>query len=92
VNDKEFFEKNLTLANEFSKYVVEHPEVAAQIPKGAQVVLLLNDDPEFNKKNIALARDQREEDQPVVFVKIEGLIPERASRLINPQLELASQI
>lgn len=92
MTEKDFFEKISVLSSEFSKYVLEHPEMDEQIPDGAQVILLLENDPEFNKRNTALAKSQREVGQPVVFVKIKELAPAPASRIVNPQLELASNI
>ncbi|MBT9132702.1 MAG: hypothetical protein DDT31_00435 [Syntrophomonadaceae bacterium] len=70
------------------KYVLEHPEMDEQIPDGAQVVLLLENDLEFNEHNTVLAKSQREEGQPIVFVKIKELAPAHISRIVNPQLEL----
>lgn len=52
MNDKEFSEKSLTLSFEFSRYILAHPEVEEQIPEGALVVLLLEDDPHFNVPGI----------------------------------------
>jgi hypothetical protein len=85
MNEKEFFEKNLVLATEFDRYVLEHPEVAEQIPLNAQIVLLPEDDPEFCQKNHEVAAAQREPRQPVVYVRIEKLAPQ-ISRLVNPHL------
>ena len=58
---KELVEKNITLSMEFSRYVIEHPKVAEQIPKGAQVVLLPQDDPELCRENLKLAELHREQ-------------------------------
>ena len=85
MNEKEFSEKNLVLTTEFDRYVLEHPEVAEQIPLNAQIVLLPEADPEFCQKNRELATAQREPRQPVVYVRIEKLAPQ-LSRLVNPQL------
>jgi len=92
MTEKEFVEKNLKLSFEFSKYVLEHPEIEDSIPQGAQVVILLENDPEFNERNTMLAKEQHEEGQPVVFVKVKKLAPERFSRLLNLELEMAAAI
>lgn len=92
MTDGDFFEKLSDISSEFSKYVLEHPEIDKQIPDGAQVVLLLENDSEFNERNIALARSQREESQPVVFVTVKKLAPVPASRIINPELRIASSV
>lgn len=92
MTDKEFFDKSLTLSFEFSRYIIAHPEVEEQLPKGALVVLILEDDPEFNKRAIELAQTKREADQPVVVVRVQKLLPPTESRLVNPRLELISNL
>jgi len=89
MTEKEKFEKNVTLSTEFSRYIIEHPEVAEKIPKGALVILLPQDDPKICEENRRQADKYRKKDQPMVFVKIEKLAPPRTSRLVNPVLELA---
>ena len=84
-----FFERNLELSTEFSKYILSHPELEAQIPEGAQVVFQLENDPDLNRWNLEAAKKQKEQGQPVVVVRIKGLRPE-VSRLIEPRLEKAS--
>jgi len=88
----EFFNKSLTLSFEFSRYLIAHPEIEEKIPKGALVVLLIEDDPEFNQKAIELAKAKRETNQPLVTVRVQRLLPPTESRLVNPRLELASNI
>ena len=88
----EFFNKSLTLSFEFSRYPLAHPEIEEKIPKGALVALLLEDDPEFNQKAMELAKAKREPNQPMVIVKVQRLLPPTESRLVNPRLELASNL
>lgn len=90
--DKEFFDKNLTLSFEFSRYVIAHPEIDEEIPKGALVVLLLEDDPDFNKRAMELALAKKEADQPLVTVKVQRLLPPTESRLVNPRVELVPNL
>jgi len=92
MTDKEFSEKSLTLSFEFSRYILAHPEVEEQIPKGALVVLLLEDDTDFNKRAMELAQAKKEENQPVVIVRVQKLLPPTESRLVNPKLELVSNL
>jgi hypothetical protein len=92
MTDKEFFDKTLTLSFEFSRYIIGHPEVEEQIPKGALVVLILEDDPDFNRRAIELAQSKKEENQPVVIVRIQRLLPPTESRLVNPRLEVVSTL
>jgi len=85
MNEQEFFEKNLVLTTEFDRYLLEHPEVAEQIPHNAQIVLLPGDDPELSQTNREIAAAQREPGQPVVYVHIQRLAP-AISRLVNPRI------
>jgi len=78
--------KNAILVTEFDRYVMEHPEFASKIPKNAQIVLQVDDDPEYNEWVKKIAESQREEGQPVVYVQIKGLKPVR-SRLIRPVVQ-----
>lgn len=92
MTDKEFFDKSLTLSFEFSRYIIAHPEMEEQIPKGALVILLLEDDPVFNQRAMELAQTNRETNQPVVIVRVQKLLPPTESRLVNPRMELVSTI
>ena len=85
MTEEEIFEKNLILSTEFDRYVLEHPEFAEKIPLNAQVVLLPEDDEELRKKNLEIAKTQREPGQPVIYVQIEKVAPQM-SRLVNPIL------
>ena len=92
MTDKEFFDKSLTLSFEFSRYAIAHPEIEEEIPKGALVVFLLEDDPDFNKRAMELALAKKETDQPVVIVKVQKLLPPTESRLVNPRVELVPNL
>jgi len=84
--DETFWELQRTLTAEFSKYVLIHPEIEAQIPDGAQVVFNLAGNPEFNAWALKIAKSQLEANQPMIMVKIKELAPVSPSRLINPEL------
>jgi len=85
---EEIMEKNLTLSFEFSLYVAQHPEFAAQFPPNSRVVLLPGDDPELARINQETTEKARQLDdepnRPVVYVKFERLLPAR-SRLARPR-------
>lgn len=89
MTERKLFEKNLELSSEFSKYLLDCPELEKQIPEGAQIVFLVESDPELTRRNQELARDYRKNGQPVVFVRVKGVRPEH-SRLIEPRLEKAA--
>jgi len=92
MTDKEFFDKSLNLSFEFSRYVIAHPEIEEEIPKGALVVLLLDDDPDFNKGAMELALTKKETDQPLVIVRVQKLLPPTESRLVNPRVKLVPNL
>ena len=92
MTDKDFFDKSLTLSFEFSKYIMAHPEIEEQIPKGALAVFILDDEPEYNQRAMELAQSKREPNQPLVIVRIQKLLPPTESRLVNPRLELVANL
>lgn len=80
-------EKNIELSFEFTRYLLDHPELEDRIPKGAQVVLLPEYDEKLKRFNMRTARKQREDGQPVVYVSIKRLALDRASRLVGTKIE-----
>jgi len=89
-NENDYIEKNITLSFEFSKYLFEHPEVEEKIPLNAKIVLLPEYDSDLYEFNKKLAEVQREEGQPLVYVRVKELGPKIYSRLINPVIEIAA--
>ncbi len=85
---KEMFEANLVLSTEFSRYVLEHPEVSERIPKDSLVVILPEYDKKLAEENLKTARARREKNQPMVLVRVKKLAPARKSRLVKPTVEL----
>ena len=92
MNEQEFFEKALTLSNEFSRYVMEHPEIEDSIPLDAQVVFIIENEPEFTQLMKEYARKQHTEGQPVVYIKLKSFPPRRISSITSTSLEVASNI
>ena len=82
----QFFEKNLVYSTEFSKYILDHPEVGSKIPNGATVFFLVDDDPELTQKSLQMAKQQKKKGQPIVLIRVKGLRAE-SSRLIEPHVE-----
>ena len=89
MTEQELFTKNLKLSTEFDLYLLEHPEVAEQIPEDALILLPPEEDPELCKKNLELAQAHREPGQPVVYIRVEKIAPPR-SRLVNPRVEVVA--
>jgi len=86
VDERYFWELQRTLSAEFSKYVLAHPEIDAQIPNNAQIIFQVRGKTDFNKWNEHLTLAQRDPGQPVIRVEIDDLAPPVQSRLINPHL------
>lgn len=86
MTEKEIVTKNLVLSSEFDRYIFEHPDIAENIPLGAQIVFLPENDDELCQINKRLAEEQREGGQAVVFVHIGKMAP-TVSRLIEVKLE-----
>lgn len=72
------------------RYVLEHPEVAKRIHKNAIVVILPEYDQKLAEENLKIARARREENQPMVLVRVKKLASVRMSRLVKPIVELVS--
>jgi hypothetical protein len=66
--------KNLELLKLFTQKVIDSAEFAKQIPKGATVVFLPENDPELAAANRRIAQRVRKDGKKVVLVKME-LVP-----------------
>jgi hypothetical protein len=87
MKESKLIEKNLELSFEFTRYLLAHPEMERKIPKGAQVVLLPDYDEKLKRFNLKNSKRQREEGQPLIYVRIKKLNPERRSRLVGTKIE-----
>jgi hypothetical protein len=67
---------------EFTRYLLEHPEFAAHIPKDAQLVLLDCHDPRYSSQVIRFAQQAKETDEvsnrPVVYIEVREMAPIRS--------------
>ncbi len=87
MKEAKLVQKNLELSFEFTRYLLVHPDLEDRIPKGAQVVLLPDYDERLRRFNLKVSKQQRGKGQPVVYVKIKRLDPERPSRLVGTKIE-----
>ena len=86
-NDKYLWELQRTLSAEFTKYMLSHPEMDAQIPDNAQIVFHLKGHAEFNTWSEKAGLSQREAGQPVIVIEVDDIAPPLDSRLVNPHVE-----
>jgi hypothetical protein len=88
IDPHEFAQKQLELTGELGKYVIDHPEVDDVLPPESHIYFEVAGEEEFNRYSRTLAERQlREEGLPIVCVRIKGLAPRQASRLIDPVIE-----
>ncbi len=81
--------RSLVLAQEFDRYVLEHPRFAQKIPRGAEVVLLPAYDLELREYNFRNAGLNREPKRPLIYVEIDRLRPRR-SQIVRPRMKIAA--
>lgn len=83
----EFFQRNSELAIEFSRHLINHPELDKSIPEDATLIFLPEYDAELARFNRGMAEQIRQEGGRVICVKIRGLRSEAASRLEGVAIE-----
>jgi len=82
----DIFMRNSELSMEFSKYVLEHPEMD-ELLTGEKVIIFLPEfDPELKEFNMRMAKDIETEGREVLFVKVKHLSPKITSRLVGVEL------
>ncbi len=81
--------QKMTLSFEFSRYLLDHPEIEAQVPEGACVVRLPEEDQELCDYNRRIGEEKRAAGQPIVYVGLSSLLPEQRSRITGVRVEPA---
>ena len=87
--DDDIFMRNSELSMEFSKYVLEHPEMDELLSREKVIIFLPEYDPDLKEFNIKMAKDIESEGGKVLYVKVKHLSPKISSRLIG--VEVATQ-
>lgn len=82
----EFFTRNSELSIEFSKYVLEHPEMDDLLTEETVVVLLPEFDTELRDFNLRMAKEIENEGGKVLYVKVKQMAPKISSRLIGVEV------
>jgi hypothetical protein len=91
IDPDDFARRQMELASEFAKYVMEHPEVDETLPEDSFVYFEVEGEPALNEYGRKLAqRREREDGMATVCVRVKGLTPPQGSRLIDPQILPAS--
>lgn len=85
-NKDDFFVRNSELSMEFSKYVLEHPEMDELLTEEKVVILLPEFDQELRDFNLNMAKNIEAEGGKVLYIKVIQLSPKIASRLIGVEI------
>jgi hypothetical protein len=83
---EEFFEKNNELSIEFSKYVLEHPEMEDLLSEERIIIFLPEFDSDLRDFNTRMGRDIEGEGGKVLYVRMKCLSPKISSRLIGVEI------
>jgi hypothetical protein len=86
MTNQEMFEKNQQLSTEFDLYLLDHPELADDIPDGALIVFMPEFDKVLARRNRSLASKSKTRGQPVVYVQVKSVA---ATRLQGLTLKVA---
>ena len=83
---EDFFFKNSELSLEFSKYVLEHPEMEDLLSEDKVIIFLPEFDPELRDFNMRMSKDIEGEGGKVLYIKVKHLSPKVASRLVGVEV------
>lgn len=82
----EYFVRNSELSMEFSKYVLEHPEMDDLLTEERMIIFLPEFNPELRDFNIRMAKDIEAEGGKVLYVRVKQISPKITSRLIGVEV------
>ena len=86
IQNEEYMGKNSELSIEFSKYVLEHPEIDELLKEEMIIIFLPEFDPELEDFNIKMGKNIEAEGGKVLYVKVKQLSPKITSRLIGVEI------
>ena len=88
MTDEVFFMKNSELSMEFSRYILEHPEMEDILSEDKVVIFLPEFDPELKEFNVRMAKEIEAEGGKVLYIKVKQLSPKVVSRLVGVEVEV----
>ena len=86
VQNELYMKRNSELSIEFSKYVLEHPEIDELFNEGRIIIFIPEFDPELKEFNIEMGKNIEAEGGKVLYVKVKQLSPKITSRLIGVEV------
>ena len=85
-NDQ-FFARNSKLSIEFSKYVLDHPEMDELLSDETIVIFLPEFDVELRDFNLKIAVEIQSEGGKVLYVKLKDMAHKISSRLVGVEVD-----
>jgi len=79
--ENEFFSRNAELSIEFSKYVLEHPELDNLLDEQATIIFLPEFAPDLKAFNLKIAKELEKEQVNILYVRVENMSHRPISRL-----------
>jgi len=70
MTENETIKRNLDLLNEFMKIAFDQPEILDKIPKGSELIILPENDPELYAANLKIKQSLEEKGKKVVVVRM----------------------
>lgn len=86
--EDEFFTKNAEFSIEFSKYVLEHPELDDILDGDSILIFLPEFEPALKEYNLKIAQEIQEEGSKVIYVTLQSMKPTPLSRLEGVEIDL----
>ena len=77
----DFFTGNSELSIEFSKYVLEHPEVDDSLDEDSAIIFLPDYSPQLREFNMGIAKELIKEGGKVTYVRVRNMRPRQISAL-----------
>ena len=86
IQNELYMKRNSELSIEFSKYVLEHPEIDELFNEGRIIIFIPEFDPELKEFNIEMGKNIEAEGGKVLYVKVKQLSTKITSRLIGVEV------
>ncbi|MDL1978812.1 MAG: hypothetical protein LWX52_12075 [Deltaproteobacteria bacterium] len=84
--NNQFFARNSELSIEFSKYILEHPEMDDLLTEETMVVFLPEFDVELRDFNLKMAKEIKSDGGKPLYVKVKQMARKVSSRLIGVEV------
>ncbi|MDL2123268.1 MAG: hypothetical protein LWX51_09315 [Deltaproteobacteria bacterium] len=84
--NNQFFARNSELSIEFSKYVLDHPEMDDLLSEETIVIFLPEFDLQLRDFNLKIAKEIKSEGGKLLYVKVKQMAHKVSSRLIGVEV------